>query len=410
MQARLLLEDGTLFTGAAFGAEGETTGEVVFNTGLTGYQEVLSDPSYCGQIVTMTYPLIGNYGITRDDFESIRPFVHGFVVREHETLPSNWRAQDTVDSLLKEYGIPGISGIDTRMLTRILRHHGTMRGLLTTGSAPLAELQERLAASPAMMDQVSRVSTASSLHIPGSRERIAVLDFGSKSGIVRDLVARGCDVVVLPQNTTADTIKKLDPDGIMLSNGPGDPKDVPHAVDTIRELLGVIPIFGICLGHQLLSLACGADTEKMKFGHRGGNHPVKELATGRCYITSQNHGYTVKPESIAGTKLAITHINNNDKTVEGVRHTEVPAFSVQYHPEASPGPQDSGYLFDQFLDMIRAHRATAVKPSRQAVIHLGRDRAYELAAGAAESSPAAEAISQEAQPAVKGEPTYAEKY
>ncbi|WP_058301801.1 glutamine-hydrolyzing carbamoyl-phosphate synthase small subunit [Gorillibacterium timonense] len=408
MQARLLLEDGTLFTGLAFGAEGESTGEVVFNTGITGYQEVLSDPSYCGQIVTMTYPLIGNYGITRDDFESIRPFVHGFVVREHETLPSNWRAQDTVDHLLKEYGIPGISGIDTRMLTRILRHHGTMRGVLATGNAPLEELKERLEASVLMTDQVSRVSTSSVLHIPGSKERIAVIDYGSKSGIIRDLVARGCDVVVVPQNTTADAIRKLDPDGIMLSNGPGDPKDVPHAVETIRNLLGEIPIFGICLGHQLLSLACGADTEKMKFGHRGGNHPVKELATGRCYITSQNHGYTVKPESIVGTKLEITHINNNDKTVEGVKHTEVPAFSVQYHPEASPGPQDSGYLFDQFIEMIRTHKLTVTKPSRQAVIHLGAAQALAALQTTEAAAPAAPANEMEL--AEKGEPDYAEKY
>ncbi|MEO3947481.1 glutamine-hydrolyzing carbamoyl-phosphate synthase small subunit [Gorillibacterium sp. CAU 1737] len=405
MQARLLLEDGTLFTGLAFGAEGESTGEVVFNTGITGYQEVLSDPSYCGQIVTMTYPLIGNYGITRDDFESIRPFVHGFVVREHESMPSNWRAQDTVDHLLKEYGIPGISGIDTRMLTRILRHHGTMSGVLTTGKETVEELKERLQASTLMRDQVARVSTKSALHIPGPRERVAVIDYGSKSGIVRDLVSRGCDVVIVPQNATADVIRKLDPDGIMLSNGPGDPKDVPHAVETIKNLLGEIPIFGICLGHQLLSLACGADTEKMKFGHRGGNHPVKELATGRCYITSQNHGYTVKTESITGTKLEITHINNNDKTVEGVRHSEYPAFSVQYHPEASPGPEDSGYLFDQFIEMIRTHKETVSKPSRQAAIYLG------AAANRSKAAPAqAEAaLGHDEELVLKGEPSYAEK-
>ncbi|MBC8078874.1 MAG: glutamine-hydrolyzing carbamoyl-phosphate synthase small subunit [Gorillibacterium sp.] len=397
MLARLLLEDGTLFTGKAFGAEGESAGEVVFNTGMTGYQEVLSDPSYCGQIVTMTYPLIGNYGITRDDFESIRPFVHGFVVREHEEMPSNWRAQFTVDDLLKEYGIVGISGIDTRMLTRILRHHGTMKGMLATGNRPVEELQEQLSASLLMRDQVAKVSVKNVFHNPGPGECIAVYDFGSKSGIVRDLSKRGCDIVVVPQDFTADQIRRLAPDGIMLSNGPGDPKDVPQAVDTIRSLLGEFPIFGICLGHQLLALACGADTEKMKFGHRGGNHPVKELASGRCYITSQNHGYTVKPESIKNTKLQITHINNNDSTVEGIKHKEHPAFSVQYHPEAAPGPYDSGYLFDQFLEMIANHRLDNPKPTRQSVMFTRGDAARTL-----RSDGSLKGMS-------KGEPTYAQK-
>ncbi|MCL6456983.1 MAG: carbamoyl phosphate synthase small subunit [Gorillibacterium sp.] len=369
MQARLLLEDGTMFTGKAFGATGDSVGEIVFNTGITGYQEVLSDPSYCGQIVTMTYPLIGNYGITRDDFESVRPFVHGFVVREHEEMPSNWRSQFTVDDLLKEYGIVGISGVDTRMLTRILRHHGTMKGMLATGNRPVEELQEQLNASLVMRDQVSRVSIQTAFHNPGPGERIVVYDFGAKSGIVRDLSKRGCDVVVVPQDYTADQVRRIAPDGIMLSNGPGDPKDVPHAVEAIRSLLGEYPIFGICLGHQLLALACGADTEKMKFGHRGCNHPVKELASGRCYITSQNHGYMVKPESIKNTKLQITHINNNDGTVEGIKHAEHPAFSVQYHPEAAPGPYDSGYLFDEFLEMIATHRAENPKPTRQSIMY-----------------------------------------
>ncbi|PQP87679.1 carbamoyl phosphate synthase small subunit [Paenibacillus sp. AR247] len=288
MQARLLLEDGTLFTGSAFGAEGETTGEVVFNTGITGYQEVLSDPSYCGQIVTMTFPLIGNYGITRDDFESVAPYVHGFVVRRHETVPSNWRAEYSVDTLLKEYGIVGISDIDTRMLTRLIRSHGTMKGILTTSAQSVEELRERLAASTLMTDQVSRVSTKHTYSSPGARERIVLIDYGAKSGILRELTSRGCDVVVVPHDTTAEEIRRLNPDGIQLSNGPGDPKDVPHAIQTIKELLGEYPIFGICLGHQLFALACGADTEKLKFGHRGGNHPVKDLATNRCYITSQN--------------------------------------------------------------------------------------------------------------------------
>ncbi|TMV46630.1 glutamine-hydrolyzing carbamoyl-phosphate synthase small subunit [Paenibacillus mesophilus] len=372
MQARLLLEDGTLFTGKAFGSEGESTGEVVFNTGMTGYQEVLSDPSYCGQIVTMTYPLIGNYGITRDDFESIRPFIHGFVVREHEEVPSNWRTQYTIDSLLKEYGIVGISGIDTRMLTRIIRHHGVMKGMITTSNRPVEEMLEQLKATRLITDQVSRVSTKSVFGCPGTKERVVLVDYGAKSGIIRDLTKRGCDVVVVPQDATADQIRRLNPDGILLSNGPGDPKDVPHAAAMIAELLGEYPIFGICLGHQLFALACGADTEKLKFGHRGGNHPVKDLISNRCYITSQNHGYTVKEESIAGTDLIVTHINNNDKTIEGLKHKTHPAFSVQYHPEAAPGPFDSSYLFDDFITMIHSFKEQNPRAPRQAEIVAAR--------------------------------------
>jgi len=365
-QARLLLEDGTLFTGLAFGAEGAKVGEVVFNTGITGYQEVVSDPSYCGQIVTMTYPLIGNYGITRDDFESEAPYIHGFVVRRHEPVPSNWRARITVDALMKEYGIVGISDVDTRMLTRIIRNYGTMKGILTTGAERIEELQERMGATPLLRDQVARTSTKHLFSSPGDKERIVLIDYGAKSGILRELTKRGCDVIVVPHDVTAEQVRRLHPDGIQLSNGPGDPKDVPHAVETLRALIGEYPIFGICLGHQLFALACGADSEKLKFGHRGGNHPVKELATGRCYITSQNHGYTVKEDSIAGTELEVTHINNNDKTIEGLKHKKHPAFTVQYHPEAAPGPFDNGYLFDRFLDMIREHKQANPERSRQA--------------------------------------------
>ncbi|WP_440111021.1 glutamine-hydrolyzing carbamoyl-phosphate synthase small subunit [Paenibacillus sp. QZ-Y1] len=369
-QARLLLEDGTLFTGKAFGAEGETTGEVVFNTGITGYQEVLTDPSYCGQIVTMTYPLIGNYGITRDDFESIRPFVHGFVVRRHEPTPSNWRAEYSVDDLLKEYGIVGISEIDTRMLTRRIRHHGTMKGILTTGSKPVEELLEMMGDTTIeeLRNQVPLTSTKHVYNSPGTAERIVLVDYGAKTGILRELSKRNCDVVVVPQDITADEIRRMNPDGIQLSNGPGDPKDVPHAVKMISELLGEYPIFGICLGHQLFALAAGADTEKLKFGHRGGNHPVKELESGRCFITSQNHGYTVNEESVKSTDLEVTHINNNDKTIEGLKHKTFPAFSVQYHPEAAPGPYDSSYLFDRFIEMIREHKINHPQQPRQAVL------------------------------------------
>jgi carbamoyl-phosphate synthase small subunit len=375
MQARLLLENGTLFTGKAFGSVGETIGEVVFNTGMTGYQEVLSDPSYCGQLVTMTYPLIGNYGITRDDFESMRPYLHGFIVREHEEVPSNWRAQYTLEDLMKEFGIVGISGIDTRMLTRMIRSHGSMKAILTTSDRSAEDLMEELKATPLMTDQVPRVSTKSVFSCPGTKERIVLVDFGSKSGIIRELAKRGCDVVVVPHDTTADQIRRLAPDGILLSNGPGDPKSVPHAVKMISELLGEIPIFGICLGHQLFALACGADTEKLKFGHRGGNHPVKDLMTNRCFITSQNHGYTVKEDSISATELIVTHINNNDKTIEGLKHQKYPAFSVQYHPEAAPGPFDSSYLFDDFLTMVHSFREQNSRKPRQAEFAAAREAA-----------------------------------
>lgn len=352
MRARLILEDGTECIGTSFGAATESLGEVVFNTGLTGYQEVLSDPSYCGQIVTMTYPLIGNYGVNRDDFEAVRPFIHGFVVREHCDKPSNWRNTQTLDQLLKAYEIPGIAGVDTRMLTRKIRHFGTLRGLITTSNTPTEELVASLQASSLMRDQVDRVSTKSVFSCPGSGHRVVLVDFGSKHGILRELTKKGCDVVVVPYNVTAAEIRRIQPDGILLSNGPGDPKDVPQAIQMIKDILGEYPLFGICLGHQLFALASGADTEKLKFGHRGGNHPVKELHTNRTYITSQNHGYAVTEDSVAGTNLEVTHIALNDGTIEGLRDQAKQAFSVQYHPEAAPGPYDSSYLFDQFIQMI----------------------------------------------------------
>jgi carbamoyl-phosphate synthase small subunit len=353
MKARLLLEDGTLFTGTSFGAEGISIGEVVFNTSITGYQEVLTDPSYCGQIITMTYPLIGNYGLSRDDNESMRPYAHGLIVREHAEYASNWRNEYSLGYFLKEYGIIGISGIDTRMLTRKLRLHGTMKGIITTGNESVEELKERLK-TPLMRDQVARVSTKS-IHIsPSYGKRVVLMDFGAKHNIVRELVERNCEVISVPYNTTAEEILRFRPDGVMLSNGPGDPKDVPEAIETIKKLLGKVPIFGICLGHQLLALACGADTEKLKFGHRGGNHPVKELATGRTVITSQNHGYAVNPDSVKGTDLVISHIALNDGTVEGLEHKKFPAFTVQYHPESAPGPLDSGYLFDRFHELMES--------------------------------------------------------
>jgi carbamoyl-phosphate synthase small subunit len=351
MKARLLLEDGTLFTGISFGAEGEATGEVVFNTSMTGYQEILTDPSYCGQMVTMTYPLIGNYGLSRDHNESLRPHASALIVREQAEYASHWRNEYSLRSFLQEYGILGISDIDTRMLTRKLRMHGTMKGILTTGDESLAELQERLSI-PLRRDQVAQVSTKD-IHIsPSFGRRVVLMDFGAKHNMQRELVERGCEVISVPYHTTAEEIMRFRPDGVMLSNGPGDPKDVPEAIATVQNLLGQVPVFGVCLGHQLLALACGADTEKMKFGHRGGNHPVKELTTGRTVITSQNHGYAVRAASVQHTDLIISHVALNDGTVEGLEHKQFPAFSVQYHPESAPGPLDSGYLFQRFHDVM----------------------------------------------------------
>jgi carbamoyl-phosphate synthase small subunit len=356
MRARLILEDGTVLHGESFGAEGESFGEVVFNTGMTGYQEVLTDPSYYGQIVTMTYPLIGNYGVNVDDIESNHPHVRGFVVREWSEVPSNWRSMGTLDGYLKKHNILGIHGIDTRMLTKKIRVRGTMAGVITTLETPVEEYVARLNTDHLLpRDQVARVTTKTIYRAPGEGRRIVAMDFGMKSGVLRSLVARGCDVMVVPATTTAEEVLAWKPHGVMLSNGPGDPADLPEIIETVRQLIGKVPMFGICLGHQLISLACGAKTERLKFGHRGANHPVKDLLNGRCYITSQNHGYVVVPESLEGTGLELTHINQNDGSVEGVRHTKHPVFSVQYHPEARPGPDDSDYLFDRFMEMIDAH-------------------------------------------------------
>ncbi|MBM7692337.1 carbamoyl-phosphate synthase small subunit [Peribacillus deserti] len=361
MKRKLVLEDGTVFIGEAFGAEAEKTGEIVFNTGMTGYQEILSDPSYCGQIVTLTYPLVGNYGINRDDFESINPAIHGFIVKEAADFPSNWRSQLSLDEFFKMKNIPGIAGIDTRKLTRIIRKTGTLKGALCAENKSDAEVLAQLRAVVLPSDQVKRVSTKSSYPSPGRGCRVVVVDFGMKHGILRELNKRNCDVVVVPYNITAQEILSLSPDGIMLTNGPGDPKDVPQAIEMIKGIQGRVPLFGICLGHQLFALANGANTEKMKFGHRGSNHPVKDLSTGKIAITSQNHGYTVEESSLKDTQLEVTHIAINDGTVEGLKHKQHSAFTVQYHPEASPGPEDANGLFDQFISMIEAAKEEGEK-------------------------------------------------
>ncbi len=354
MLATLALEDGTVFSGESFGATGERWGEVVFNTGMTGYQEVLTDPSYCGQIVVMTYPLIGNYGITKEDFESKSAYVRGFVVREECKQPSNWRLSETIDSFLKKEDVIGMSGIDTRALTRRLRNFGAMRGVISTGEVDVRALVERAKNCPQLSGQelVPVVATREIYTCPGAGYRVVLIDFGAKLNIIRCLQERECEVVVAPPDTTSEIIMALNPDGIVLSNGPGDPTDVPYAINTLRELVGKKPILGICLGHQVLGLAMGARTYKMKFGHRGANHPVKDLATGRVYISSHNHGFSVDEDSMKGLDIYVSHRNLNDGTVEGLKHKFLPVFSVQYHPEASPGPMDSEYIFDQFLEMM----------------------------------------------------------
>ena len=359
-RAILALADGTVFEGDQFGATGETIGEVVFNTSMTGYQEILTDPSYKGQIVTMTYPLIGNYGCNEADVESIGPQVEGFVVREYSAYYSNWRSKWSLDTYLAEHGIIGIQGIDTRALTRRLRVHGVMNGCLSTEDLNPEHLVAKAKAWHGLVgwDLVQRVTCPnpyawqhqedSNTH---SKYRVVALDFGIKYNIMRQLTEHGCEVQVVPANTTAEEILAAEPDGVFLSNGPGDPMPVDYAIETIQGLMGKKPLFGICLGHQLLGLALGGKTFKLKFGHRGANQPVKHLETDRVEITSQNHGFCVDIDSLPNS-VDVTHVNLNDDTLEGIQHREYPVFSVQYHPEASPGPHDASYLFSRFIEMM----------------------------------------------------------
>jgi carbamoyl-phosphate synthase small subunit len=368
--AKLALEDGTVFTGTAFGAEGEVDGEVCFNTSMTGYQEILTDPSYRGQIVTMTYTQIGNYGVNAEDVESRKPHLAGFIVREKSRRVSNFRADGDLDSYLKHWDIVGIEGIDTRALVRRLRTQGAMKGVLSSVDLDDARLVAKAKACPGLIgrDLVQEVIPekpitwtgalsrwaklkSTEYHEPGpNAPHIVALDYGMKWNIARHLFSMGCHVTILPGKASADDVLALNPDGVFLSNGPGDPEPLVYAQETIHGLLGKKPIFGICLGHQLLALACGAKTYKLKFGHRGANQPVMNHATGRVEITTQNHGFAV--EGNLPDELEVTHINLNDQTIEGVRHRKYPAFSVQYHPEASAGPHDSDYLFGQFRAML----------------------------------------------------------
>lgn len=368
MERLLVLEDGTIYRGFAFGSDIFRIGELVFNTSMTGYQEIITDNSYCGQIITMTYPLIGNYGINGDDNESLEPALFGLAVRDYCPEPNNWRSRETLDQYLKQKGIPGIYGIDTRALTLKIREAGTMKAAMAAADADTDTLVSQLRSADYLHDQVKRVSTARPFPVPNRGHKVVLMDFGEKLGIIRELSKRNCDLIVVPWNTDAEQIMEYRPDGVMLSNGPGNPADIPEAIDTVRRLLGQVSIFGICLGHQLISLACGARTFKLKFGHRGSNHPVKNLSTGHVEITAQNHGYSVDIGSLAGTGLEITHESLNDKTCEGVRHQEFPVFSVQYHPEASSGPHDSNYLFDEFIALMDrgyAGNAGSVRPGRR---------------------------------------------
>ena len=359
---KLVLENGTVFSGVSFGAEGETIGEVCFNTGMTGYQEILTDPSYCGQLITMTYPHIGNYGVNPEDVESNKVQAAGFIVREENVVPSNFRSTQSLGDYLREQKIVGIQEIDTRMLTRIIRDEGAMNGIISSVDLDENSLLKKVKAAPSMtgMDLAKVVTTPNSYDWrmeKGDRKKevtrfkIAAIDFGIKHNILRLLESHGCEVTVFPATATATEILKINPDGIFLSNGPGDPAAVTYGIETVKSLLGKKPIFGICLGHQILALALGAKTYKLKFGHRGCNHPVKNLKTGKVEITSQNHGFAVDPETIP-KNVVITHNSLNDQTVEGLKCTDVPAFSVQYHPESSPGPHDSRYLFEEFIKLM----------------------------------------------------------
>lgn len=353
MKAYLILEDGTVFEGTSIGSAREVISEIVFNTSMTGYLEVLTDPSYAGQAVVMTYPLIGNYGICREDMESKRAWPDGYIVRELSRIPSNFRSGDTINHFLEEQDIPGISGIDTRALTKILREKGTMNGMITTnGKYDLEEAKRRIR-EYTVTGVVLKTTVKEPFVIPGDGKKVALLDCGAKNNIARSLAQRGCEVTVYPADTPAEEILKTNPDGIMLSNGPGDPAENVKIIQEVKKLYeSDVPIFAICLGHQLMALATGAKTYKLKYGHRGGNHPVKDLETGRVYITSQNHGYAVDEESLDPKVAVPAFFNVNDRTNEGLTYVGKNIFTVQYHPEACPGPQDSGYLFDRFIRMM----------------------------------------------------------
>ena len=348
MKGILYLEDGTVFEGMGFGYEGTSVGEIVFNTCMTGYQEILTDPSYSAQVVTMTYPLIGNYGVNSDENESKAVYARGFVVKKLCEMPSNYKNELSVDEFLKKNKIVGISEIDTRKITKKIRNAGAMKCVISNEVFEIAKLDKILKETEIPKALVEEATTKEIIHIEGKGAKVVLIDFGAKNNIINNLIKRDCDITVVPYNTSYEEIVKLNPQGVLLSNGPGDPKDVICGIELVKKLIQRYPTFGICLGHQILALAMGGDTYKMKYGHRGGNHGVYDVDIDKAFITSQNHGYAVDKKSIEG-KMVITHINLNDDTVEGIRHESLPVFSVQFHPEGAPGPQDTAYLFDNFI-------------------------------------------------------------
>ncbi len=351
---KIILSDGAEFYGYGFGAEGERLVEIVFNTSMVGYQEILSDPSYTGQAVVMTYPLIGNYGICAADYETERPTISAMIVREYNDEPSNFRSVETLEQVMKRFGIAGIAGVDTRQLARHIRDKGSCKALLTDAETPNIVGFAKMDTTPLPTDQVAQVSTKIVWNSPAEAPRfhVVAVDCGMKRNIVRSLNARGCDVTIVPWDISPEEVEAMKPDGLFISNGPGNPEDAKPVIELVRALRGKLPILGICLGHQIIALSYGAKTYKLKFGHRGGNHPVKNLLTGKVEITSQNHSYAVDASTLAGTGLEVTHVNLLDDTVEGQRCVADRIFSVQYHPESAPGPQDSAYLFDQFIAMM----------------------------------------------------------
>jgi len=352
MNGMLYLEDGTVYIGKGFGKKGTSVGELIFNTSMTGYVEILTDPSYAGQIINMTYHLIGNYGVNEKDWESKKIYARGLVVKSVCDMPSNYTSRETINNMLEDMNVVGVYGVDTRSITKKIREKGTMRCVITNEELTIGQLASYLDTYNDEKNYVKEVSTKEIYHIPGEGHKVVLIDFGAKANIIENLKKRNCDITVVPYNTSFEDIMKLNPEGVMLSNGPGDPKDVPEAVETVKKIVKVTPTFGICLGHQILALAFGGNTYKMKFGHRGGNHGVYDIEKDKAYITAQNHGYAVDKESIEDKNLIITHVNLNDNTVEGIRHKFLPAFSVQFHPEGAPGPADSSYLFDKFIDCM----------------------------------------------------------
>lgn len=355
IKRKLILEDGYIFEGEGFGSERETSGEIIFNTAMTGYQEIMTNPSYYGQLLVMTNPSIGNYGTNRDDFEAVSPYINGLITNMHADHPSNFRMEETLHDFLKAHHIPGISGIDTRMLTRHIRKNGIIKGIIVNQSASAEKAIEEMKNIPIPKDRVDKVSTKQAYRIPGRGLRIVMIDLGMKHGMLRELTNRNCQITVVPYFYQVDKIKRLKPNGIIITNGPGSPEDVPETMKTIQELKD-IPLFGIGLGHQLMALAFGAKVTEMAYGHHGNNYPVKDLNSDKSYMTTQSHRYTVCQSSIEGTELEITHRSLNDQDIEGLKHMTYPAFSVQFYPEGGPGPDDMTYLYDQFLNDIQQYQ------------------------------------------------------